>query len=464
MRDVILACDFSSKEALLELLDKFGTYKPFIKIGMELYYKEGAGLVIELKEKGYKIFLDLKLHDIPNTVYKAMKNIASLGVDMVNCHAAGGVEMMQSAMRGAIDGSITFKRPLVIAVTQLTSTSEAILKEELLIDKPLSDVVKQYAENAKKAGLDGVVCSPLEAPIMKDLKLISVTPGVRPNLANVNDQKRVATPSDARALGSDYIVVGRPITEAADPALAYAEIFEQFTGVKLKDQSETKSKDLLPEVSGICDRNLAISVAKELLDIKAVFLRPSEPFTWASGIKSPIYCDNRMTLANPTSRKIIANGMASVIKRYFPTCEVIMGAATGGIPHATLTAELLNLPSGYVRSDLKSHGRNNQIEGASVNSKKVIVIEDLISTAGSSVEVAKALIEAGATVLAIISIVTYNLKSGIEKLKESKLINISLCDINVLVDVAMDQGYISLKQKEMTLKFVNDPNDSLWMQ
>ncbi|MDR0751401.1 MAG: orotate phosphoribosyltransferase [Christensenellaceae bacterium] len=214
----------------------------------------------------------------------------------------------------------------------------------------------------------------------------------------------------------------------------------------------------------MCDRNLAISVAKELLDIKAVFLRPSEPFTWASGIKSPIYCDNRMTLANPTSRKIIANGMASVIKRYFPTCEVIMGAATGGIPHATLTAELLNLPSGYVRSDLKSHGRNNQIEGASVNSKKVIVIEDLISTAGSSVEVAKALIEAGATVLAIISIVTYNLKSGIEKLKESKLINISLCDINVLVDVAMDQGYISLKQKEMTLKFVNDPNDSLWMQ
>ncbi|MDR0697506.1 MAG: orotate phosphoribosyltransferase [Christensenellaceae bacterium] len=211
------------------------------------------------------------------------------------------------------------------------------------------------------------------------------------------------------------------------------------------------------------DSVLAKRVAKELLKIKAVFLRPNEPFTWASGIKSPIYCDNRMTLAYPKSRRIIAEGMSQIIKEYFPTCEVIMGAATGGIPHAILTAEILNMPVGYVRSDSKLHGRNNQIEGATVESKNVIIIEDLISTAGSSVDVAIALKEAKANVLAIISIFTYNLQRGVDKLRSANIINISLSDINTLVDVALDEQYINQKEKEMTLKFIANPSDISWL-
>lgn len=227
-REVIIACDFSSKEALYTFLDKLKGEQPFLKIGMELFYKEGPALVKELKEKGCRIFLDLKLHDIPNTVYKAMRNLASLGVDITNLHAAGGVEMMKQALKGLEEGAPQGKRPVLIAVTQLTSTSPEMLKNELLIETPLDQTVKAYAENAKKAGLDGVVCSPLEAPIIKELGLISVTPGIRLDGVGKDDQKRIATPALAKELGSTYIVVGRPITDAADPLTAYRLCKEQF--------------------------------------------------------------------------------------------------------------------------------------------------------------------------------------------------------------------------------------------
>ena len=227
MRDVIIACDFKDQDDLFNFLKPFDGLNPFLKIGMEIFYKEGPQLVKKLKEMGCKIFLDLKLHDIPNTVEKAMKNIAQLGVEITNVHAAGGIKMMEAARRG-LDSVEEGKNTKLIAVTQLTSISQEALENELMINHPLNEVVKQYALNAKAAGLDGVVCSALEAPIIKELDLISVTPGIRFADDSVNDQKRVATPAYAKELGSTYIVVGRSITAAEDPVAAYKRCVKEF--------------------------------------------------------------------------------------------------------------------------------------------------------------------------------------------------------------------------------------------
>ena len=228
-KDVIIACDFNSKNEVLNFLDLFKEEKPFLKIGMELYYAEGPEIVREIKKRGHKIFLDLKLHDIPNTVMKAMKVLSNLDVDMCNLHASGSIKMMEAALQGLTrqDGT----RPLLIAVTQLTSTSEEVMQNELLINKPLDEVVMQYAENAKIAGLDGVVCSPLEARKVKNKcgeNFITVTPGVRFADGEVGDQVRVTTPEKAKELGSDYIVVGRPITKAENPVEAYRRCVREF--------------------------------------------------------------------------------------------------------------------------------------------------------------------------------------------------------------------------------------------
>ncbi len=230
-KDVIVACDFSSKEQVFTFLDKFTGRKPFVKIGMELYYAEGPEIVRQIKARGHKIFLDLKLHDIPNTVKKAMAVLSGLDVDMCNVHAAGTSAMMKAALEGLTrpDGS----RPLLIAVTQLTSTDEDSMRRELLIDRPLDQVVMSYARTAKEAGLDGVVCSPLEAGKVHQAcgdGFVTVTPGVRFADGDVGDQKRVTTPEKAKELGSDYIVVGRPITAAADPVAAYERCVKEFVG------------------------------------------------------------------------------------------------------------------------------------------------------------------------------------------------------------------------------------------
>ena len=230
-KDVIVACDFSSKEQVFTFLDKFTGRKPFVKIGMELYYAEGPEIVRQIKARGHKIFLDLKLHDIPNTAKKAMAVLSNLDVDITNLHAAGATAMMQGALEGLTrpDGT----RPLLIAVTQLTSTDEDSMRRELLIDRPLDQVVMSYAQTAKEAGLDGVVCSPLEAGKVHRAcgdGFVTVTPGVRFADGDVGDQKRVTTPEKARELGSDYIVVGRPITAAADPVAAYERCVKEFVG------------------------------------------------------------------------------------------------------------------------------------------------------------------------------------------------------------------------------------------
>ena len=230
-KDVIVACDFSSAQQVFDFLDRFTDKKPFVKIGMELFYAEGPQIVREIKARGHKIFLDLKLHDIPNTVKKAMAVLSGLDVDMCNVHAAGTSAMMKAALEGLTrpDGS----RPLLIAVTQLTSTDEESMRRELLIDRPLDETVMHYARNAMESGMDGVVCSPLESGKVHQVcgaGFVTVTPGVRFADGDVGDQKRVTTPARAKELGSDYIVVGRPITAAADPVAAYNRCVEEFVG------------------------------------------------------------------------------------------------------------------------------------------------------------------------------------------------------------------------------------------
>lgn len=230
-KDVIIACDFSSKEETLAFLDRFSGKKPYVKIGMELFYAEGPEIVREIKARGHQIFLDLKLHDIPNTVKKSMSVLSRLDVDMVNLHAAGTRAMMEAALEGVTrpDGS----RPLVIAVTQLTSTSQERMQEELLISAPIDETVMHYAANAEKSGLDGVVCSPMEARKVHETcgkQFLTVTPGIRFADGDKGDQVRVTTPAQAKEIGSDYIVVGRPITAAADPVAAYERCVAEFVG------------------------------------------------------------------------------------------------------------------------------------------------------------------------------------------------------------------------------------------
>ena len=230
-KDVIVACDFSSAGQTLEFLDQFTGRKPFVKIGMELYYAEGPEIVRQIKARGHSIFLDLKLHDIPNTVKKAMAVLSRLDVDIVNLHAAGTTAMMQAALEGLTrpDGT----RPLLIAVTQLTSTDQQSMEQDLMIHEPIDQVVMHYAQTARRAGLDGVVCSPLEAGKVHEAcgaDFLTVTPGVRFADGDVGDQKRVMTPAQAKAIGSDYIVVGRPITAAQDPVAAYERCVAEFIG------------------------------------------------------------------------------------------------------------------------------------------------------------------------------------------------------------------------------------------
>ena len=230
-KDVIIACDFASAKQTFDFLDQFTGKKPFVKIGMELFYAEGPQIVREIKQRGHRIFLDLKLHDIPNTVKKAMAVLRDLDVDICNLHASGATPMMKAALEGLTrpDGT----RPLLIAVTQLTSTDQETMERDLWIEKPIDQVVMHYAENAKNAGLDGVVCSPLEAQKVHDLcgrDFLTVTPGVRFADGDVGDQKRVMTPAQAKEIGSDYIVVGRPITAAEDPVAAYERCISEFVG------------------------------------------------------------------------------------------------------------------------------------------------------------------------------------------------------------------------------------------
>lgn len=486
-KDVIIALDFPSRKEALAFLDLFEAEerKPFVKVGMELFYREGPDIIREIKGRGHKIFLDLKLHDIPNTVEHAMSNLAFLGVDMVNVHAQGTIEMMKAAKKGLDAGFKKFceednyelgnkDRPVLIAVTQLTSTSEEDMHNDLLIEKSMAETVLHYGENAKKACLDGVVCSPHEADIIHRKcgeGFLTVTPGIRFEGAKKDDQVRITSPERAKEIGCDFIVVGRPITKSDDPVKSYKRCLKDF-GIELNDEyidtaKTSKCNELVDEnVDSECKALECISgeVAKGLLEIKAVFLRPEEPFTWASGIKSPIYCDNRLILTAPHVRDLVEDALAQTIEKEFPECEVLMGTATAGIAHAAIVGEILNLPMGYVRGSAKDHGRTNRIEGRLERGSKVVVIEDLISTGGSSIETVEALREAGAEVLGVMSIFTYKMKKSVERFAESKVKAVSLADLDSLVDVAAKGGYINDDDVAKILRFRDNPSDESWMK
>lgn len=439
----IIALDFSTWQEVEDFLRFFPEEeKLFVKIGMELFYQEGPEIVRYLKDAGHDVFLDLKLHDIPNTVEKAMRGLAKLGVDVTCVHAAGGIRMMEAAMRGLEEGTPEGgKRPLLLAITQLTSTSEEEMHADQLIEVPLEKSVIHYANCAKKAGLDGVVSSAWEVEAIKETagdEFVCLTPGIRPEGTVAGDQTRVVTPSQAREIGSTFIVVGRPITQATDPYEAYRTIQTEWSQPKM---------------------NVEQSIAKDLLEIEAVFLNPSDPFTWASGIKSPIYCDNRITMSYPKVRKEIAKGLASKIKEAFPEVQVIAGTATAGIPHAAWVAEILDLPMVYIRSKAKDHGKGNQIEGRIVEGQKMVVIEDLISTGGSVLEAAEAAKREGADILGVAAIFTYELPKGKANFKKAEIPLMTLTNYSVLIEAALEDRYIDEQELTLLKEWKKDPEN-----
>lgn len=439
----IIALDFSTWQEVEDFLRFFPEEeKLFVKIGMELFYQEGPEIVRYLKDAGHDVFLDLKLHDIPNTVEKAMRGLAKLGVDVTCVHAAGGIRMMEAAMRGLEEGTPEGgKRPLLLAITQLTSTSEEEMHADQLIEVPLEKSVIHYANCAKKAGLDGVVSSAWEVEAIKETagdEFVCLTPGIRPEGTVAGDQTRVVTPSQAREIGSTFIVVGRPITQATDPYEAYRTIQTEWSQPKM---------------------NVEQSIAKDLLEIEAVFLNPSDPFTWASGIKSPIYCDNRITMSYPKVRKEIAKGLASKIKEAFPEVQVIAGTATAGIPHAAWVAEILDLPMVYIRSKAKDHGKGNQIEGRIVEGQKMVVIEDLISTGGSVLEAVEAAKREGADILGVAAIFTYELPKGKANFEKAEIPLMTLTNYSVLIEAALEDRYIDEQELTLLKEWKKDPEN-----
>ncbi len=439
----IIALDFSTWQEVEDFLRFFPEEeKLFVKIGMELFYQEGPEIVRYLKDAGHDVFLDLKLHDIPNTVEKAMRGLAKLGVDVTCVHAAGGIRMMEAAMRGLEEGTPEGgKRPLLLAITQLTSTSEEEMHADQLIEVPLEKSVIHYANCAKKAGLDGVVSSAWEVEAIKETagdEFVCLTPGIRPEGTVAGDQTRVVTPFQAREIGSTFIVVGRPITQATDPYKAYRTIQTEWSQPKM---------------------NVEQSIAKDLLEIEAVFLNPSDPFTWASGIKSPIYCDNRITMSYPKVRKEIAKGLASKIKEAFPEVQVIAGTATAGIPHAAWVAEILDLPMVYIRSKAKDHGKGNQIEGRIVEGQKMVVIEDLISTGGSVLEAAEAAKREGADILGVAAIFTYELPKGEANFEKAEIPLMTLTNYSVLIEAALEDRYIDEQELTLLKEWKKDPEN-----
>lgn len=439
----IIALDFSTWQEVEDFLRFFPEEeKLFVKIGMELFYQEGPEIVRYLKDAGHDVFLDLKLHDIPNTVEKAMRGLAKLGVDVTCVHAAGGIRMMEAAMRGLEEGTPEGgKRPLLLAITQLTSTSEEEMHADQLIEVPLEKSVIHYANCAKKAGLDGVVSSAWEVEAIKETagdEFVCLTPGIRPEGTVAGDQTRVVTPSQAREIGSTFIVVGRPITQATDPYEAYRTIQTEWSQPKM---------------------NVEQSIAKDLLEIEAVFLNPSNPFTWASGIKSPIYCDNRITMSYPKVRKEIAKGLARKIKEAFPEVQVIAGTATAGIPHAAWVAEILDLPMVYIRSKAKDHGKGNQIEGRIVEGQKMVVIEDLISTGGSVLEAAEAAKREGADILGVAAIFTYELPKGKANFEKAEIPLMTLTNYSVLIEAALEDRYIDEQELTLLKEWKKDPEN-----
>lgn len=407
---IIIALDFPDLPATQDFLRLFGREKLFVKVGMELFYKEGERILSDLRSQGHRIFLDLKLHDIPHTVERTMRQLTKWEVDLVTVHASGGEAMMRAAMRGLQDGSHGH-RPRCLGVTQLTSQPATM------------SGAADLAVAAHQSGLDGVVSSVADAATIRQrikTPFLIVSPGIRLPEDETQDQQRVATPQEAFAAGVDHIVVGRPITQSPKPARKYAAWQTFFA-------SEEQTAD---------------RVVRELLQIGALATDTVKGFTWASGIQSPIYCDHRQLCGYPQLRTWIATQLVALIHKHYPDVDVIAGTATAAIPHAAWVADLMAKPMVYVRSTPKTHGKTNHIEGVTPAGKKVVVIEDVISSGGSALQSVEALRTAGATVLGIAAIFNYESRQAAARFHQQHIPIHQLTHFTALLRVLKENDHV----------------------
>ena len=436
---LIIALDFNSMNEATKLIDELGEEAIFYKVGLELFLYTKGEIIEYLASKNKKVFLDLKFHDIPNTTAMASLFAAKQNIFMFNVHTSGGKRMMEKTVE---EIKKINKNNLIIGVTVLTSLSENDIKNMFSSNLALKDLAVNWAKLGKEAGLDGVVCSPKEANIIKKEcgeNFITVCPGVRPKWADINDQERTMTPKEAIENGCDYIVVGRPITRSDDRVKACKMIIEEIAE-GIENNKNLKS----------------VLIAEALLETNAVQLNIKNPFTFVSGIKSPIYCDNRYIIGFPKHRKIIVDAFVDILKN--KDFDIVGGTATAGIPWASFIAYELNKPLCYIRAERKEHGKGKQIEGAECKDKKLILIEDLISTGSSSIKAFEAAKEDGAIGLEIISIFSYEFEKANKNFEDAKIKFSSLSNFSTLMKIAKDKKFISEEDFNIAIEWNKNPD------
>lgn len=437
---LIIALDFNSMNDATKLIDELGDNAVFYKVGLELFLYTKGEIIEYLASKNKKVFLDLKFHDIPNTTAMASLFTSKQNIFMFNVHTSGGKKMMEKTVE---EIKKLNKNNLIIGVTILTSLSENDIKNMFSSNLNLKELAVNLAKLGKEAGLNGVVCSPNEANIIKKEcgeTFITVCPGVRPKWADKDDQERIMTPKEAVQNGCDYMVVGRPITKSKDRVKACKMIIEEISeGI----ENNKKLKSLI--------------ISEALLETNAVQLNVKNPFTFVSGIKSPIYCDNRYIIGFPKYRKIIVNAFIDILKN--KDFDIIAGTATAGIPWASFIANELDKPLCYIRAEKKEHGKGKQIEGAECKGKKLILIEDLISTGLSSIKAFEAAKEEGAIGLEIISIFSYEFEKANKNFENAKIKFSSLSDFSTLIKIAKDKKFISEEDFKIAVEWNKNPEE-----
>lgn len=437
---LIIALDFNSMNDATKLIDELGDNAVFYKVGLELFLYTKGEIIEYLASKNKKVFLDLKFHDIPNTTAMASLFTSKQNIFMFNVHTSGGKKMMEKTVE---EIKKLNKNNLIIGVTILTSLSENDIKNMFSSNLNLKELAVNLAKLGKEAGLNGVVCSPNEANIIKKEcgeTFITVCPGVRPKWADKDDQERIMTPKEAVQNGCDYMVVGRPITKSKDRVKACKMIIEEIAeGI----ENNKKLKSLI--------------ISEALLETNAVQLNVKNPFTFVSGIKSPIYCDNRYIIGFPKYRKIIVNAFIDILKN--KDFDIIAGTATAGIPWASFIANELDKPLCYIRAEKKEHGKGKQIEGAECKGKKLILIEDLISTGLSSIKAFEAAKEEGAIGLEIISIFSYEFEKASKNFENAKIKFSSLSDFSTLIKIAKDKKFISEEDFQIAVEWNKNPEE-----
>jgi orotidine-5'-phosphate decarboxylase len=476
-KKVIIACDFNSKEKLESFLNKMeGVDKNiYCKVGMELFNAgalQGFNPVEIIKSRGHKVFLDLKLKDIPNTAGLTAKVLAIAGADMIDVHADGGYKMMAEVVKAIDDvikensSSVEIKRPILLGVTVLTSMNEEELKNEIKVSSTSLDQVINLAKLCKKSGFDGVVCSPEEIMAVKEAcgdDFITVTPGIRFSDSKKDDQTRIATPACANILGSDYIVVGRPITQAENPIEAYNKCKQSFTEKVVDSFEKENAKAYIENLKDKYNKDFNMEAAKAILEAGCITYNFEVPYLLKSGIGSPIYCDNRELYGSPIQREIIIDALADLVKKEFPDAEILIGTPLSGIPYAALVADKLKMPMGFVRKEPKNHGKGKKIEGKIIPGIKAVAIEDLVSSGESVEDVVNTLREAGANVLGIASIVRNNTVALRKGFIDLDVKYAYVTDMNLIVKEALGKGICTEEEYNRFLQYAFDSKDESWM-